>query len=337
VSTNTVGGTSIPIDPGWNQIGHPYLFPVPTSAVDFDAGPNVTNRFVGREGGAYVDQTTLEPWKGYWVFNGGTGTQTIVVPGVVGLKPAPRATPLAETLDWGIEARANASGSSDIGNIAGASVGDGAALRLAEPPGLPGTVRAYFADARDASAEFTTDVRTADADPARFDLVVETGAESATLSFAGLETLPADRNAVLVNDETLALVEIGGETSLPIRANSSVRFRLMVGSDAGLASIRSGTDALPAEVLLAAARPNPFSGETTIAFAIPTAQHVQLFIYDVTGRLVRTLVNGEYSAGTHRATWNGTDDGATRIAPGVYFAKLRAGTQERIEKLVLLK
>ncbi len=336
-STNTVGGASLPVDPGWNQIGHPYLFTVPTSAVDFANAPNVTNRFVGREGGAYVDQTTLEPWKGYWVFNAGTGTQTIVIPGVVGLPPAPRALSLSETLDWAIEARAHARGSSDIGNIAGAiSSGDAVALTLAEPPGLPGTVRVYFTD-RETWSETTTSVRTAGDDPASFELTVESGSEPATLSFAGLETLPSGRSAVLVHDETLALVELDGVTTLPIRANSSVRFRLAVGSDEGLASIRNGTDAPGSETVLAAARPNPFSGETTIAFAIPSAQHVQLSIYDVTGRLVRTLASGQENAGIHRVTWNGTDDGATRIAPGVYFAKLRAGSQERIEKLVLLK
>ncbi len=337
VSNNTIGGTSIPLDPGWNQIGHPYLFPVPTSAVDFGSSPNVVNRFVGREGGAYVDQTTLEPWKGYWVFNGGTGTQAIVVPSDVGGAPAPRAKPLAP-LDWGVEVIARAGSSSDVGNIAGAaSSGEAAALSLPEPPRLPGTVRVYFAREDARPHEWTTDVREVGEDSESYDLIVETPDAPTALTFARLETLPKGWRAVLLNDEHLAAIDLAAATSLPISPNRTFRFRLVVGTESALAQARGGMDPLPTSIMLAAPRPNPFSGATTIAFALPAASNVDLSIYDVGGRLVRRLAGGVLAAGVHRIEWNASDDHGARASSGVYFAKLRAGSEERIEKVVLLK
>jgi hypothetical protein len=180
-------------------------------------------------------------------------------------------------------------------------------------------------------------VRASGAPSEPFDLVVETGEEPATLTFDGLERLPSDHGAVLLNDAELVAVDLTESTALPVRASQSARFRLVIGTDAALQSIRSGLDALPSEPVLAGASPNPFSGETTIAYAIPSAQHVNLAIYDVAGRFVRSLESGGVAAGIHRVTWNGADDQKARVAPGVYFAKLNVGSEERVEKLVLLK
>jgi len=71
--------------------------------------------------------------------------------------------------------------------------------------------------------------------------------------------------------------------------------------------------------------PNPFAGATTLRFERPPAGRVRLAIFDVTGRRVRTLLDGNPGAGAGSATWDGRDDGGRPVGAGVYVARLEAG------------
>ena len=87
-----------------------------------------------------------------------------------------------------------------------------------------------------------------------------------------------------------------------------------------------------------AAHPNPFNPQTTIAFDLPRALEVSLEIYDLKGRLVRTLLSGNpHSAGNHKQVWDGRDADGQATASGVYFYRFTAGDQNRVGKLTLLK
>jgi hypothetical protein len=69
-------------------------------------------------------------------------------------------------------------------------------------------------------------------------------------------------------------------------------------------------------------RPNPFRNTTEIAFALPRAAEVRLRVFDLAGRLVRTLVSGVEAAGLRRLVWDGADDGGHQVRSGVYIVKL---------------
>ena len=86
---------------------------------------------------------------------------------------------------------------------------------------------------------------------------------------------------------------------------------------------------------LAASRPNPARGEATIPFAIPRDGPVELRVYDVAGRMVRTLVHATLPAGEHEARWDGMTDGGMRASPGTYFYRLRAGDQRAARTLLM--
>jgi hypothetical protein len=85
------------------------------------------------------------------------------------------------------------------------------------------------------------------------------------------------------------------------------------------------------------ARPNPFVGESEITFALPAPERVTLRVYDVRGRLVRTLVNEPRGVGVHRATWDGRDDRGRDLASGVYLVQFRAGVVTRTERLLRIR
>jgi len=87
-----------------------------------------------------------------------------------------------------------------------------------------------------------------------------------------------------------------------------------------------------------AAHPNPFNPQTTIAFELPRAMEVSLDIFDLQGRLVRSLLDeSPFATGGHKQVWDGRDGEGRATASGVYFYRFTAGDQKRVGKLTLLK
>jgi DNA-binding beta-propeller fold protein YncE len=89
--------------------------------------------------------------------------------------------------------------------------------------------------------------------------------------------------------------------------------------------------------------PNPFVKTTTIKYHIGLGvkaiqeKLVSLKIYDITGRLVRTLVSNHQQAGDYVTTWNGIDDNGREISSGIYFCALKSGDYSKTVKMVLLR
>jgi len=89
---------------------------------------------------------------------------------------------------------------------------------------------------------------------------------------------------------------------------------------------------LPETFSLDRAYPNPFNPTTTLSFAIPVDSEVSLSIYNLQGREVVSLINGNMDAGYHSITWN-----ADSYSSGVYFVKMVAGEYVDTQKLMLIK
>ncbi len=96
-------------------------------------------------------------------------------------------------------------------------------------------------------------------------------------------------------------------------------------------------DAMPAAFHAYANYPNPFNPMTAIKFDLPHASHVRLHVYDLAGRLVKTLVNEDRAAASHTVVWNGTDDTGHRVASGIYYYRLSTDTDHAIGKMTLVK
>jgi len=94
---------------------------------------------------------------------------------------------------------------------------------------------------------------------------------------------------------------------------------------------------LPKRFTLYQNYPNPFNPVTTIKYSLPRNCHIQLDIYNILGRKVRTLKSGVVEAGQHQAVWNGTDQSGCDVASGVYFYRLKAENYANTRKMLLLK
>ncbi len=89
---------------------------------------------------------------------------------------------------------------------------------------------------------------------------------------------------------------------------------------------------------LFAAVPNPFNPQTTLAFELSHQEVVKLCVFDLSGRLVRRLLDGEIvGEGRHETAWNGRNDSGRQVASGAYFYRLEVGSFSETKSMVLIK
>ncbi len=94
---------------------------------------------------------------------------------------------------------------------------------------------------------------------------------------------------------------------------------------------------LPGEFSLSQNYPNPFNPDTRIDFAIPERRNVNLTVYDMLGRKVVELIDKPMAAGSYTVTWDGKNSAGETISSGIYFCRLRAGNDEAVNKMILMK
>lgn len=130
------------------------------------------------------------------------------------------------------------------------------------------------------------------------------------------------------------------DTEVEPGARYQYRFRVVfVGSSPrlyGPVEVRYDAPA-PAALALYPPRPNPFSGTTRLRLDLPAAGRVQLSVYDLTGRRVATVLEGDLAAGTHRPIWNGWNDTGTELPAGRYWARVATAGGARSVPFLLLR
>ena len=89
---------------------------------------------------------------------------------------------------------------------------------------------------------------------------------------------------------------------------------------------------LPTTFILYKNFPNPFNPVTKIQFDIPKSSFTKILIYDVTGRIIKMLVNEELKPGKYEVDWD-----ASNFPSGVYFYKIEAGSFIDSKKMILIK
>jgi hypothetical protein len=93
----------------------------------------------------------------------------------------------------------------------------------------------------------------------------------------------------------------------------------------------------PQEYTLHQNYPNPFNPNTSMNFDLPKDGLVNITIYDMMGRIVKTLVNSSQTVGFKSVKWNATDDRNEPVSAGLYLYTIQAGEFRQTKKMVLLK
>ena len=112
-----------------------------------------------------------------------------------------------------------------------------------------------------------------------------------------------------------------------------VDLNIYTGTAAGV-----GDDRLvPKQIILYPSFPNPFNPVTTLRYYLPEDAMVNINIYDMIGRLVRTMVNSQQNAGYRSIRWNATNDAGEPMSAGLYLYMIKVDEFRQTRKMVLLK
>ena len=146
---------------------------------------------------------------------------------------------------------------------------------------------------------------------------------SAFADAAGLAKIPVDGQVVEpLDDVTLTVTgfnRVPSIETLPVQAGAT-----------SVAEVAGG-------ILVGQNQPNPFDRTTGISLALDREQRVQVDIFDVSGRKLRTLQNGVMSAGTHQLIWDGTTDSGSAVASGTYYYRLVTADKTETRRMVRLR
>jgi hypothetical protein len=95
--------------------------------------------------------------------------------------------------------------------------------------------------------------------------------------------------------------------------------------------------AAPAAFRLLGVRPNPSTSEAAIVFDLSAPSPVEVRVFDVGGRMIRTLATGGRAAGRHVLRWDGRDDVGAPAAPGIYVIRASTGPEHALSKFIRLR
>ncbi len=145
------------------------------------------------------------------------------------------------------------------------------------------------------------------------------------------DTLTVEGDGAALNDRSLTYA--GGEWK---KAGMNLRLRAELSSLQGTTTV-AADDAIPSAFELKRNYPNPFNPTTLISYVLPARSRVKLAIYDVLGKNVTTLIDGEQSAGTHRVEWNGRTSRGYSAASGVYLYRIETESTTQARTMLLVK
>ena len=344
LSTNLSGTIELTVRPGFNQISNPYAFPVNLADVDLPA--EVESNLIAFDGAGYLPGiTVLNPGTGYWIRSNSATNQIISIPAIgtggsaaAQSKDSHRIRSVAQVAVR-VDARVGEfhDGSNYLGMRSDALEGFDAFDR-SEPPAPPeGWVRVFFAGEDRLLLE---DWRPNETDGASW-----------TLSFASDQ---AGRSFSVSLEPELELPSGWGlaafEGSREIDLGSPARIAGVVGSTTALKTWmisvgdasylqRARTEAQSSVTVFALSNPfpNPSPSGFAIDFAVPREVDGEAQVFDVRGRLVKTVHQGVLAPGLHRLEWDGAQNSGERAASGVYFLKVNAAEFSTVRKLVLLE
>jgi hypothetical protein len=347
----TVGGTryaKLVLQPGWNQIANPFAFPVSWAGRVPDPAGGVETTLWSWTGTTYETTTILYGFMGYWVNNTHSAARLLLLPyaeATIMRAPPPVAKTGADSWRLGLQLSAGdvTDATTEIGLAAEASNGYDAA-DYGKPPCPPGRFLAISSLlARDGAraTRLAGDFRAPGADGWRFPLLVQGNVGApATLRVTDLSSLPEEYAVALVDLSTDQAYDLRADGGLVLPLLPSVegtRYDLVVGTEAWLRGEVGETTSMPRRTALLPNYPNPFNPSTKLAFELIAPSHARLEIFDVAGRHVVTLLNGQAPGGRHVITWDGRDNRGRTQASGAYFCRLTAGGVTQTRPLTMLK
>jgi hypothetical protein len=134
------------------------------------------------------------------------------------------------------------------------------------------------------------------------------------------------------NENTILMVSMDGSDLNKLYYSGDLKITSCTVVDWELNKIDAEVTVIPDQFSLKPAYPNPFNPVTTINYAIPHDAYVVIKVFDVSGKEVAELANGQIKEGYHEVVWD-----ASKLSSGMYFVRMTSGEFKSVKKLILLK
>jgi Cohesin domain/FlgD Ig-like domain/Dockerin type I domain len=176
--------------------------------------------------------------------------------------------------------------------------------------------------------------------------VAEAGQEMQIAYFndekSGLVRIAMASSTMLQSDGDVANITFRVSNNVRGKVTSQIGVERFIANEANLTKLTSSGEieiiGKPTSYQLDQNYPNPFNPSTTISYQIPDDNtQVRLVIYNITGQMIKTLVDGNQNAGVFKVVWDGTNNSGAKVSSGVYFYRIAAGKFAQVKKLLLLK
>jgi hypothetical protein len=328
---------------GWNQISSPFVYPVkcPGTEVLWKWNPQTND---------YEEQTDriLYPWQGYWIL-----TETVKNIAISSL-PVFTYTGVAKRLErsfvdkgeWKIQMVLTASGSQDADNFFGLSKGAKNTwddLDRPEPPRMADLPYVFFThpEWKSGVSEYASDIRERWQDGMVFRIGISAAQSASVLSFAGVDAFSG-----------MYLFYADKDTSFAITSASSIPI-VGSGTEAVYKAVFASQDPnfitrLPVRFTVGTPYPNPFHPNVNIRYTLPLRwlengmfqdepYAVSIKMYDMQGRVVRTLVNRPQGPGQYHVVWDGKSNTGRITSAGTFIMRVEAGKFSSVRKMVMVK
>jgi hypothetical protein len=372
VPTNTP--YKIMLQPGWNQVGNPFLFEVPLSGVTIPSGKKVEKSFWGwsTDETYQLESEGLSPWVGYFIKNNETDSVEIQISPISKASLAKTSTKSSSTGlssgEWKLEIGLNnitknqslikASASPYELGIMINSKNSWDENDVSEPPKSPNGTKSILNymrfphnDWTECQGNYIRDYRSSLSEGQTWELEIEKSSQFISNNTYeilldkqgdlpdGFKIMIHDLDKDIANEK---IYDGGTEISYKFTINNDLKkIKILVGTVDYISKAEQSINEekkteIVSTYLLSQNYPNPFNPGTRIEYQIPKDGYVSLIIYNTLGQQIQTLISTEQTQGKYSVEWN-PNSAAGGLPSGIYYYRLQSGDFIQTKKMLYLR
>ena len=345
LSVETDSAYTITLQPGYNQIGDPYAFPVAWSdIINSNLVGNPVNYDPDTKDYGKLDVSVLNPWEAYFVHNDSSHQITLRVPPIE--TPEKIKKNIANSIGENgfviqIKSKIEMTDIQDYQNYVGMSSNakDGYdKLDILTPPPITNDLNLNIISG---GKEYAQNIVSLSTQGASWDLKINTRSGDKNVKLTFEKKIPPPDNFkiwLLDKERRLSIPIINGRASVSSSGEKEKFLRLIIGTEEFAKTASDGISLTPSEYILFQNFPNPFNPVTNIYYSLKKNSVVTLEIFDILGRKIKSLFTNEnQDAGLHNVKWNGTNNLGIKVASGIYIYQIRTSNFISSKKMILMK
>ena len=342
-SVQADNGWTITLLPGWNQIGDPFAFPVAWDSIqnsDMVQSPILWNTSTEDY---ELDQSILEPWTGYWIFNPTGESVDLIVPQVESpvLNKKNSSTNFNND-EFIVQIKASVSSNNhDFQNFVGMlneSKSGTTKPEILKPPHVKDNLR--FSITKNGK-EYAQKLVPVSKEGAFWDLKINSNLDNriVRLEFVKKSSLLKDFKIWFFDKQRMVSIPVVDDClDLQLPKEGYGVYRLIIGKEEFARENSQQIPLFPTEFALLQNYPNPFNSTTNIMYNLREKSQVTVEVYDILGRLIRVLINNQIqNPGVHKLMWDGKNSNSDYTSSGIYIYRIKANDFSDSKMMVMLK